>query len=103
MKTITTTLAATLFAVAATGVSAAEDVYQGLGVGHPDLSSHPTGVEDGFGVSAMQPGVGSQVERYQGIAKGNSDLFDLRLEAPARQSQSPTIYGAAQGNPDLSF
>ena len=103
MKAITTTIAATLFAVAASGVSAAEDVYQGLGAGHPDLSSHPVGIKDGFGVSALQPGVGSEIDRYQGIAQGNGDLFNVRLEGATQRSQSPTIYGAAQGNPDLSF
>ena len=51
MKTITTTLTATLFSLTAAGVSAA-DVYQGLAEGNPDLSSQPAGIEDGFGVSA---------------------------------------------------
>ncbi len=97
MKAITTTIAATLFAVAASGVSAADDVYQGLGAGHP------VGIKDGFGVSALQPGVGSEIDRYQGIAQGNGDLFNVRLEGPTQRSQSPTIYGAAQRNPGLSF
>lgn len=102
MKTLTTTLAATFFSVAASGVSAA-DVYQGLGAGHPDLSSQPLGFEEGFGVSAVQPGVGSQIDRYQGIADGNSDLFNVRIDGPPDSSKVPNIYGGAKGNPDLSF
>lgn len=103
MKTITTTLTATLFTLAAAGASAA-DVYQGLSAGHPDLSSQPAGIEDGFGVSATQPGVGSRFDRYHGIAEGNNDLFNVRLDVPSkRNSERPSIYGAAQGNPDLSF
>ena len=103
MKTITTSLAATLFSVAATGALAAGDFYQGLGAGHPDLYSHPAAVEHGFGVSAVQPGVGSQIDRYQGIAGGNADLFNVRLQGPSDSGQAPVIYGGAEGNPDLSF
>lgn len=102
MKTITTTLTATLFSLAAAGVSAA-DVYQGLSAGHPDLSSQPAGIEDGFGVSATAPGVGSQIDRYHGIADGNADLFNVRLQGPSDSGERPNIYGGAQGNPDLSF
>jgi hypothetical protein len=29
------------------------------------------GIEDGFGVSAFQPGAGSEIERCHGIAEGN--------------------------------
>ena len=104
MKTITTSLAATLFSVAATGALAAGDFYQGLGAGHPDLYSHPAAVEHGFGVSAVQPGVGSQIDRYQGIAGGNTDLFNVRLDGPVKHNgERPAIYSGAEGNPDLSF
>jgi hypothetical protein len=102
MKTITTTLTATLFSLTAAGVSAA-DVYQGLSAGHPDLSSQPAGIEDGFGVRATAPGVGSQIDRYHGLAEGNADLFNVRLQRPSGSGERPNIYGAAEGNPDLSF
>lgn len=102
MKIITTTLTATLFSLAAAGVSAA-DVYQGLSAGHPDLSSQPVGIENGFGVRATQPGVGSQIDRYHGIADGNADLFNVRIQGPSDSGERPNIYGAAAGNPDLSF
>jgi hypothetical protein len=102
MKTITTTLTATLFSLAAAGVSAA-DVYQGLSGGHPDLSSQPAGIEDGFGVSPTPPGVGSQIDRYHGIADGNAELFNVRIQGPSDSGERPNIYGAAEGNPDLSF
>lgn len=100
MKTLNTALAATLFSVIATGVNAA-DVYQGLGVGHPDLNSQPQGRN--FGTSAMQPGVGSQIDRYQGVADGNSDLFNVRLQGTSDSGEAPVIYSGAEGNPDLSF
>jgi len=101
VNTITTTLTASLFTLAAAGASAA-DVYQGLGAGHPDLNSQPQGRS--FATSAMQPGVGSQIDRYQGIAEGNVDLFNVRLDGPAERSgKRPVIYSGAQGNPDLSF
>ncbi len=101
MNTITNTLTATLLTLAAAGASAA-DVYQGLGAGHPDLNSQPQGRS--FATSAMQPGVGSQIDRYQGIAEGNADLFNVRLDGPAERSgERPVIYSGAQGNPDLSF
>jgi hypothetical protein len=102
-----TRLSATLIALAAAGLathaSAAEDIYHGIGVGHPDLSSHPAGLEDGYGVRAMAPGVGSDLDRYQGFAQGNPDLFNLRLDGPTRSGEAPRIYSGAEGNPDLTF
>ncbi|WP_462322847.1 hypothetical protein [Halochromatium sp.] len=102
MKTLTT-LTATLLTLAAAGANAA-DAYQGLSADHPDLNSQPARIEDGFGVRAIQPGIGSQIDRYQGIAEGNADLFNVRFDGPAQANgERPAIYGGAQGNPDLSF
>jgi len=102
MKTNTTTIATTQFALAAASASAT-DVYHGLSAGHPDLSSHPVGIEDGFGVSAFQPGAGSEIERCHGIAEGNPDLFNANIQGPSDSGEAPIIYGAAEGNPDLLF
>ncbi|MBK1706084.1 hypothetical protein [Halochromatium glycolicum] len=103
MKTLTTTLTATVLSLATAGATAG-DVYQGLSSGHPDLSSQPADHEDGFGIRALQPGVGSQIDRYHGIADGNTDLFNVRFDGPPQHhGERPVIYGAAQGNPDLSF
>jgi hypothetical protein len=105
MKTLTTTLAATLFTLTATAVSAA-DVYHGLGDGNPDLaSSHRPSQFETRGVTAVQPGVGRETNRYHGFADGNPDLFDVRLDGVADRDSSaiPDIYRGAAGNPDLAF
>lgn len=56
-------------------------------------------------MTAVQPGVGSQTNRYHGFADGNPDLFAVQLDGVAdRDSGSiPNIYRGAAGNPDLSF
>ncbi|MGB5830501.1 MAG: hypothetical protein WBG92_00720 [Thiohalocapsa sp.] len=97
MKTLITAIAATLFTAAATTVSAAE-VYQGF-AGNPDLIHQYNAVE----TVAVQPGIGSDVDRYHGIADGNSDLFNVMIEGPTNGGDPPRIYSGAQGNPDLSF
>ena len=71
MKTIVTTIAATLFTVS---VSAA-DIYHGLGSGNADLSPQRG---DAAGFAGVQPGVGGGIDRYHGFADGNPDLFHAR-------------------------
>jgi hypothetical protein len=98
MKTIITAIAAaTLFTAAATTVSAA-DVYQGF-AGNPDLVRQYNAVE----TVAVQPGIGSDVDRYHGIADGNGDLFNVMIDGPTNSGDAPRIYSGAQGNPDLAF
>jgi len=93
---ITTAVAATLLTAAAT-VSAA-DVYQGF-AGNPDLVRQYNAVE----TTAVQPGIGSDIDRYHGVADGNADLFNVMIEGPSDSSDAPQIYAGAQGNPDLAF
>ena len=98
MKTITT-IAATLFAASFATAASAADVYQAFGGNHPDLNSQP----GAGGPVANQPSIGSDVDRYQGWARGNTDLFNLTLSGPTQGGQAPHIYSGADGNPDLSF
>ena len=97
MKTIITTIAATLFAA---NVSAAE-IYQGLADGNSDLSTQRVSAEDFVGV---QPSVGDSVDRYHGWADGNPDLFKSDQSSPTESSgDRPDIYMNLRGNPDLLF
>ena len=92
-KTIfATAVAATLFTAAA-NVSAA-NVYQGF-AGNPDLVRQYNAVE----TTAVQPGIGSDIDRYHGIA----DLFNLMLDGQRSSHETPQIYAGAEGNPDLTF
>ena len=68
MKTIMTTAVVTLFA---TSVSAA-DIYRDIGQGNADLYPHAAAFGEVMGV---QPSVGGDVDRYQGFADGNPDVF----------------------------
>ena len=96
-KTIfATAVAATLFTAAAT-VSAA-NVYQGF-AGNPDLVRQYNAVE----TTAVQPGIGSDIDRYHGIADGNADLFNVMLDGQRSSHETPQIYAGAEGNPDLTF
>lgn len=92
--------AATLFA---TGAQAA-DSYQQFTAGNPDIGARGISYAD---VTAVQPGVGSSVDRYQGIAQGNSDLFSVDLgtttDRVGTRSERPDIYGPFGGSPDLSY
>lgn len=97
MKTIITAVAATLFTAAATTASAA-DFYKGF-AGNPDLVRQYNAVAP----IAVQPGVGSDIDRYQGVADGNADLFNVMIEGRASNGDAPRIYSGAQGNPDLAF
>ena len=97
MKTIITTIAASLFAA---NVSAAE-IYQGLADGNSDLSAQRVSAEDFVGV---QPSVGDSVDRYHGWADGNPDLFKSDQSSPTESSgDRPDIYMNLRGNPDLLF
>jgi hypothetical protein len=95
MTKLILTTAAVLFTVSAH----AADSYQQFVQGNPDSDNtraHYTGVQ------AQPPGVGADISRYQGFGEGNPDLFEIEL-GRSPKSQSPEIYGAAEGNPDLSF
>jgi len=96
MKTIITAIAATLFSV---GVSAA-DLYHGIDQGNVDLSTQRASAEDFVGV---QPSVGDSVNRYQGWADGNPDLFKADRSGPNGAASDPNIYHGVAGNPDLQF
>ncbi|WP_295881543.1 hypothetical protein [uncultured Thiohalocapsa sp.] len=91
-------------AVLFTAGAQAADSYRALTAGNPDSSNPLIKYE---GVTAVQPGVGSDVDRYQGIARGNSDLFNVDLDAAFNQergsSERPDIYGPFGGSLDLSY
>ena len=96
MKTIIATVAATLFA---TSVSAS-GIYSGFGHGNPDLITGYASTSSGM--TAAQPGIGSDVDRYHGWADGNADLFsDKRTAAPVSRSGPADVYRGFEGNPDL--
>ena len=96
MKTIFTTLAATLFA---TSVSAS-DIYNGFGQGNSDLQVSHSGTSSQ--VTATQPGVGSSIDRYHGWADGNPDLFrDSQHSTTVSHSSPADVYRGFSGNQDL--
>ncbi len=94
MKRLLAVIASSFFAA---GVSAA-DIYHGLGDGNSDLSTQRVSAEDFTGV---QPSVGDSVDRYQGWADGNPDLF--KASGTTNSSDDPDIYMSVSGNPDLQF
>jgi predicted membrane-bound mannosyltransferase len=100
---MTKTIAIAAAALFTAGAQAA-DSYQQFTAGNPDSSNPLIKYE---GVTAVQPGVGSDVDRYQGIGRGNSDLFDVDLDAAfnreSERSERPNIYGPFGGSPDLSY
>ena len=56
------------------------------------------------GVTALQPGVGATLDRYQGIGDGNPDLFGVDLgSSPTTQTDRPDIYGPFRDGNDLSY
>ena len=93
MKTIITAAAVLL----AANLSAA-DIYYGLDEGNSDLSTVRVSAEDFVGV---QPSVGDSVDRYQGWAEGNPDLF--KAGGTTNSTDDPDIYMSISGNPDLQF
>ena len=96
MKTIIAAVAATVFAV---NVSAS-GIYSGFGQGNVDLNDGYTASADAM--AAVQPGVGSEVDRYHGWADGNADLFsDRRTSSTPSHSAPADVYRGFDGNPDL--
>ena len=98
MKTIIiTAAAATLFAA---NVSAIE-IYFGLGKGNPDISTPRVSSASDF--VGVQPSIGDGVDRYHGLADGNSDLFKVNRGERTDSTNDPDIYRGLGGNPDLRF
>ena len=98
MKTITTAIAAALFATGATGATAS-NIYGGFGNNNPDLSVGYATVQ--MDVTGVQPGVGDSFDRYHGWANNNPDLFSA-TGAPRSTHESPDRYGSFDdGNSDL--
>ena len=95
MKTIITTIAATLFATSVT----AADIYHGLDTGNSDLSSRLSATE----FAGVQPAVGDSVDRYHGWDKGNADLFRGDGRQDRTSTGRPDIYMNVSGSPDLQF
>lgn len=89
-------IAAAMFTAGAT----ADEVYQQFAQGNSDLRAQPNMV-----TGVAQRGVGVSVERYQGWADGNGDLFGnsdaLAIQPGATDSAPPNIYPGLGGNPDL--
>lgn len=95
MTKLILTTAAVLFTVSAQ----AADSYQQFIQNNPDSDNSRARYT---GVQAQPPGVGADINRYQGLGEGNPDLFEMDL-GRSPKSETPDIYGAAEGNPDLSF
>ena len=96
MKTIITAAAAVLFTA---GVNA-DDVYQGLAAGNPDLFDRHQPVDS---MSAVQPSVGDGFDRYHGLGDGNADLFKGDGSLERESTGRPDIYMNVSGNPDLRY
>ena len=87
-------MAAGLFAAAA----GADDIYNGFGAGNPDLRAE---TNDYVGSTVIQRGVGDSVDRYQGWADGNGDLFNS-FESPVDDREQPAdVYHGFRDNPEL--
>jgi hypothetical protein len=94
MNRLTVTIAAGLIATAA----GADDIYNGFAEGNPDLRAERN---DYVGTTVVQPGVGDSIDRYQGWADGNSDLFQ-RFDAPVDDDErSADVYKGFRINPEL--
>ena len=96
MKTIVTTIAATLLTVS---VSAA-DIYHGFGDGNADLSPQ-RGYAAGF--AGVQPGVGGGIDRYHGFADGNPDLFHTPASDSGTVGRASDNGQAVYVGPGLEF
>jgi hypothetical protein len=98
-KTLSIALAAALF----TAGAQAADSYRQFTAGNPDIRG---GVIKYEGVTAVQPGVGSDFDRYHGLADGNGDLFSVDralLQAPSNNGPRPDIYGPFGKSPDIGY
>ena len=91
-KTIITTAAILLAASAY-----AADSRQQLISGNPDSDNSRNVSQE---VTAMAPGVGTDLDRYHGFADDNPDLFgiDLGMSPP---HERPNVYGTFGASPDL--
>jgi hypothetical protein len=81
----------------------AGSVYHGFGSGSPDLYS---GLPAGSGSSratAVPPAIGGDFNRYQGIDRGNPDLFGPSRPTPRGDRGGPAdvYHGIEKGHPDL--
>ncbi|MGB5735285.1 MAG: hypothetical protein WBM40_12680 [Thiohalocapsa sp.] len=77
----------------------AADSRQAFVMGNPDSDNSGAHYQ---GVTAVQPGVGADLNRYQGVADDNPDLFAVDLGmSPA--TDLPDIYGPFGNSPDLSY
>ena len=93
---IGTTLAIGLFAAAA---QSAGNSYEAFTAGDPDIVGNRSQEKD---VTAMQPSIGADLDRYHGIADGNGDLmFDLS-GSNTTSGENPNIYHGFKG-PDQSY
>ncbi|MGB5736136.1 MAG: hypothetical protein WBM40_16995 [Thiohalocapsa sp.] len=96
MKKIASLIALASFATAA----GATDIYQQFSEGNPDLRAQPNEY-----MGTTQRGVGASVDRYQGWADGNGDLFrssDVGISDPHMSDhQLPDVYRNFNDNPDL--
>lgn len=78
----------------------ADDAYHAFIAGNPDSNGDRGELRN---IVAAQPGVGSDVDRYQGIGDGNGDLmFDIG-DAMSREHEAPRIYSDFGGYPDAQF
>lgn len=92
------TILATTAILFAASIQAA-DSRQEFVMGNPDSDNSHAHYQ---GVTAVQPGVGADLQRYQGIADDNPDLFTIDLGmSPA--TDRPDIYGPFGSSPDLSY
>ena len=96
MKIIYATVAASMFAASVS----ASGIYSGFGQNNPDLND--SYASSSGGMTAVQPGVGSDIDRYHGWADGNADLFrDRHTSSHGSDSGSADVYHGFEGNPDL--
>ena len=96
---MTKTILATAAFLFATSIQAADSRQQFV-MDNPDADN-----SRGFyqGVTAIQPGVGADLDRYQGVADDNADLFNVMLDGQSSSHETPQIYAGAERNPDLAF
>jgi hypothetical protein len=94
-KKLLTATAAVLFAAAVH----ADDAYHQFIEGNPDSDNERRAYQ---GATAVQPGVGADIDRYQGFGDDNPDLFDVELGSSPK-SDIPNIYGPFGGSTDLTY
>jgi hypothetical protein len=98
-NTVSTLALAAALALSGAG-AVAEHSYREFTAGNPDSNGDRGELRN---IVAAQPSVGSDVDRYQGISVGNTDLmFDIG-DAMSREHELPAIYGGFGGYPDAQF